>query len=289
MKYTLLAIFATFVISTANSQPYQSIFGKNSTEWIFHWANLPGVFNDTIRVVKDTAIDNKTYKILEVNDYRIALREDLDSGKVWGRSLKKQYCEDELAFDFSLQVGDTFHSNIYPFNYYPDSARIIDSIKYIDGLKYLYTRTPYYSHNEPITFIESVGSNITTALIFCEFGHAFLKPYLLCSYKDGQQTPFRNPYYNGKCRTLTNVIDVAELSKNITLHPQPAKDKLYIKTENSINITHCIIHNIHGQVVTSQQSKNITQIDIRDLPFGTYCLKMITDNNQSTSKIFIKQ
>lgn len=286
MKTRLLLILfvAIFFANSVSAQPYQSIFGEHSTEWVFHWFNLAGEFNDTIRVTKDSVIENKTYKILEVKDYRIALREDLDSGKVWGRSLKGSHCEDELAFDFHLQAGDTFQSNIYPFSQYPESARIIDSVKYINGLKYLYTHTPYYGETEPITFIEGIGSNMATTLIFCEFGNEFLRSYLLCSYKDGQQTPYRNRYFDGKCHTFTNVKDLASYSNDIILYPQPAKDNLFIRNNTKSKITRLNIINDIGQSMIKPVVPTSSGIDIHGLCKGYYFVSLELENGHRVTK-----
>src|SRR5690606_38406642 len=104
MKKHILLLILTAALLGSNrgfAQPYQSIFGKDSTMWNF------SVFEDvntyqvkTYKPVKDTLINGIMYKLLNsiwkdhlgFNHYdRYAVREDTMQGKVWIRYIDSNY------------------------------------------------------------------------------------------------------------------------------------------------------------------------------------------------------
>ncbi|MGJ8684113.1 MAG: DUF7619 domain-containing protein [Nonlabens sp.] len=69
---------------------------------------------------------------------------------------------------------------------------------------------------------------------------------------------------------------------NVTLFPNPASDKLYIQTENTIDAA--IIYNLQGQQLIKTTSK---EIDVSSLNTGIYLIKILNDSNYQTLQ-FIK-
>jgi hypothetical protein len=75
----------------------------------------------------------------------------------------------------------------------------------------------------------------------------------------------------------------------ISIYPNPANDKLYIKSENkSLNINTIEIISTEGKIIKSfENPKNKNEIDIQDLKKGLYVFRITTDN-QIIKKSFIK-
>lgn len=300
----LVTLILILVISSlAKSQPYQSIFstGQGLNIWTFRWGNMSGTTNDTVFIEKDTIVNGLLYKkVITKATYILPsiypgglLREDRNTGYVWYKDIIQGNGADtseRVAFRFDLNVGDTFDisNSMVGTGGYPMDWNIVDSVKTINGLKHIYFRGKHLE-DEPITIIEGVGSNVGIIWKY-SVSTIMMGQYLLCSYVDGQKTGYHNRKYNGACSITTG--NIQSLDSNdyiISLYPQPAKDKLFIKAENGINITGYAIYNIQGQLILSQQENAVTEVDLSHIPNGTYYIKMATDNDRYTSKVFIKQ
>jgi hypothetical protein len=207
----LLPYFLLFLNTSA--QPYRSMFGHDSTNWTVEWANLD-MFGakEVLSVRKDTVIDGLTYKKL---DYLYPgpsgpcfLREDTTTGKVWFRYLRESIHmeEEELAYDFSLNVGDSFNASNMNTGYDSSFIGVVDSVTWKDGRKYIYLNYRYYYWNptemlyEPITFIEGIGTNMGPA--WKQYHGGYRHQYLMCSTLDGEQSSYRNIHYDGDCPEL---------------------------------------------------------------------------------------
>lgn len=298
MKY-FLAIYILLCLSSSSfAQPYQSMFGSadSTTEWVFKWGNMFGAANDTAYIEKDTIVNGISYKKIATTNnkywgtyYGGLLREDVNTGKVWYRDIKitSGFPEDtveRLAFDFGLDVGDTFDVSNYDLQpgQYPDSFNVVDSVRYINGLKYIYFKGRYYSHqggyDEPYTLIEGVGCNV--GILWKHYaGTVMVGQYLLCSYKNGYQTSYRNKFYNGACNVPTgNVKEIADNQNRITLYPMPASGIVHIKNNTLEKINSAQIVSQTGQLVKEVASLEITSVEIEEIPAGYYYLKLHTGN-----------
>ena len=213
IKYVIIFVFLLAVQPTA-AQPYQSIFANadGETKWVFIWHNLSISLNDTAFVEKDTTVNGIAYKkITTVGQNHDGsggwlMRENTDSGYVWFRSIKLRDPQlddttEQLAFRYDLDIGDTFDisNSRLPKGSYPDSFNVVDSVRYIGGLKHIYFKGKYsYYNNEPFTIIEGVGSNM--GVLWKHMSPTAMRyQYLLCSYKNGQKTTYNNRYHNGAC------------------------------------------------------------------------------------------
>lgn len=302
MKKTVTLILSLLLghfIATA--QPYQSMFasGDSTTEWVFVWNNLAVTANDTAYVEKDTVVNGVPYKkvitVLWGNDEGGLLREDVNTGEVWYRDIRIHFggspsdTVERLAFHFGLNVGDTFdisNSMLLPGTY-PDSFNIVDSIKYINGLKHIYFKGIYQPHqggyNEPFTLIEGVGSNI--GILWKYYRSAkVMGQYLLCSYKTGHKTAYHNKFYNGACQTATGHVVKSEKYNSIVLYPIPAFDIINIQNNTTEKINKIQIKSQTGQLVKEVTSLEITSVEIEEIPAGYYYLKLYTGNGYVTVK-----
>ena len=93
--------------------------------------------------------------------------------------------------------------------------------------------------------------------------------------------------------TITQQSDVSVLEADYheqpILFPNPAQDKLNIKTANNQFVAIEVVDIIGKTVEKFESKKNDFQIDIADYPKGVYIIKFITASNTIVYKKFIKQ
>lgn len=303
----LLGFLSLACCQDTQAQPYQSMFGKDSTAWVFKWFNLDQENYEQVHYTKDTTINGVAYKKLELNTfsnmYACVLREDVSQGKVWYRSLDPEAYDstEYLAFDFSLEVGDTFNVANMNTGLQTPLYRKVDSITYIDGLKYIYFDLEfinmgdpgpdvYIAPNEPLTLIEGIGSNMGP--LYKQQTGLLRSQYLMCSYKDGIQTSYENARYDGLCPDLGTGIreDRLHTDAGLNLYPNPASDYCSISGPLNKEALSVIIYDQTGRKVKELgQTTATTPIDVRSLPDGLYYLKLIYKNEVTDHQKLIIQ
>jgi len=90
---------------------------------------------------------------------------------------------------------------------------------------------------------------------------------------------------NGPCNTISNI--TTERKITFSAYPNPAGDRLYVKTEPSGRLV--ITDNIGCQQYAQKISEANTTIDIRSLINGMYILSYVSDNGEIESLKFFKQ
>ncbi len=88
-------------------------------------------------------------------------------------------------------------------------------------------------------------------------------------------------------QTSTNTND-KELSKNISISPNPTSGLLTIDNKSKENIIHLEVYNAVGRIIkTYHTSKGvpIQSFDISDLPIGTYLLRLANKNGVAMKKV----
>lgn len=310
----------TILIHPANAQPYQSLFSKGdyTTKWTTTWFNLNVAGIAEAYVQKDTLVNGMHYKKViysGLEDLGYLFREDTIQGIVWTRTAHKgpyfpvQYpigwepdTTDRIAFRFDLNVGDTFDISYFRMQKgsYPDSLNIVDSIRIIDGRKHIYFRGKYFRGKtswEPITLIEGVGSNLG---IFMKvhndplreayvhlLGERLIGAYLLCHYKDGERSSYRNRLYDGECEPYLNIQDFQSYpngNPEISFYPNPARDKVWVENPTEILIQSIQVYNAFGTRVRVINGEGLKSFDAEGLPPGVYCIRLFSDNGYQCSK-----
>lgn len=281
---------------------YQSIFGQNSTVWILRcdtWIWTQQI--DTVQVEKDTVVNGIFYKKINSRLYGGIglLREDTSIGKVWYKST--QFIADSadttevLAFDFSLQKGDTFNTWNVDYGRHSrsdlaDSVKVVDSVYVLNGLKYIrfVSFKPLGASSdivEPITMIEGIGGNI--GVLWKELNH-FASHYLLCSYKDGVQTAYSNMLYGGNCNPKLSAINsVNTQASDITVYPIPARDVVYISSDDKRPIKKAIIVDGVGRCVKVFAGGIPDVVDVSVLSNGIYTMHLFTNDAVYSRKFSI--
>jgi|GEM_PF-2404254 len=300
MFYKTLLIIAISLTTNLYSQAqYQSIFGQNSTQWVFEWHNLGIDEQDTIYVEKDTLAFGHSWKKIMVTRYQqqfpgALLREDTTIGKVWYKALFGFDPSDTLVkviFDFSLNINDTFDvSNMWTGgpNVTTTTQNTVDSIYFISSSKHIRFKGQYYPGVPPenYLFIEGIGGNL--GLLWKQYSGVHQSQYLLCSYKDGIQTFYSNYRYNGNCNVFgaSNLHDYQTLSKMISIFPNPAFRQLYFELADELSVEKVKVFDTQGRVLFAQNTNNT--VDISNLSSGSYFIQFITTDHMKINKKFIK-
>lgn len=305
-----IAVFIMSIVSVAKAQPFQSLFsyGEYPTTWTHLWRNVGPSGMATSRYLKDTTIHGVTYKkvglVASIFDFSGGLfREDTLTGKVWYRDIRMtspmspEDTMDRLAFDFGLQVGDSFDlscaTNGLPDSYYP-----VDSVRIVNGLKHIYFSAQYRANTlapwEPITFIEGVGSNLG---VFWKHGTAgngvnpdLYATYLICSYKNGTKTPYENKAYYGDCHPNVDIRTLPSQTSEIPfvyLYPQPAKRTVKISNSSGLAIRRVQWINFMGQVVHTASGDDLKHLDIEGILPGHYAVQLFSNQGLVASTLLV--
>ncbi len=178
MNRILLLVMTILFIGNVLSQPYQSIFGSNSTTWsLVIEGYCDYVCSSYYTPESDTTVESLTYAILPNYGF---IREDTELGKVW---FYDEYWNQEfLVMDIGLNVNDEF--TIYDLSGIPN-VFLVDSLTFSMGKKHVYLNCDINICGmiEPLVFIEGSGTNAGF-----NYQHTFvgnnISSYMLCHSKD---------------------------------------------------------------------------------------------------------
>ncbi len=296
---TLLIISICLTMILYSQAQYQSIFGQNSTQWVFEWHNLGIDEQDTIYVEKDTVAFGHNWKKIMVTRYQQQfngglLREDTTIGKVWYKGLKFQQSSRDttqvIVFDYSLNINDTFDiGNGWSAFQSTTTENTVDSIYYLNGKKYIRFKGLYSPGVPPenYLFIEGISGNLGILWKASNVG-GLGTPYLLCSYKDGIKTSYVNQRHNGNCNVFgaNNLNDYETLSKLISIFPNPAFNDLYFELSDGLKVEKINVFDLQGRRIFIHG--NNRNIDISPLSSGTYFIQFITIDHLKINKKIIK-
>lgn len=280
MKKIILFYLIAVISKIGIAQPYQSIFGKDSTTWAIMWSGSDYSDEGNFNVILDTTYQSKRYKMTGREGYNYAfIREDTLNGQIWAVDLLCNYNNnntERLVANMSLQVGDSFSINMLEIIPNPaDTFIVVDSVYYVQGQKRIRFASPpasVYSEQftEPITFIEGIGPNYLLLWLVGNECSGFGDKYLLCVFKDGVEADYTNLRYNGQCYPDFEGVKDVNLNK-ISITPNPATNQLLIST-NDFQAQTITIYNLNGQQVISIPFAR--EVDISVLPPGVYFVQV---------------
>lgn len=165
-KWSKIA-FLLVINCSVFSQSYRPIIDGKSKEWQVTSCFF-GCITDAYNIVGDTNINGKDYTFLDRYHYskNFFLREDSTNRKVYLKLRDTvSYPSEYLLYDFSLQVGDTFH--VYnPLSPYPNDGgnyvldSIIKRVLISDSSRYFYLHAvdSTVSNATHSIWVEGVGS-----------------------------------------------------------------------------------------------------------------------------------
>ena len=279
-QINLIILLFAFGQLTSFAQNYESVFGKDTTQWNFvtDYGGADFIATVQFKAFGDTVINEKDYCLLSedyINGVQTFgfLREDTIQGKLWLKKLNDT--SEYLIMDLNLNVNDTFLLRNSQWDD-RDEKFVVKEISDTNGRLVKLQGTESFND---ISFIEGIGVDysfhiIEQSRIYYEF---------LCSYKDNILT-FDNPDF-GDCYIPFTGTDISDITtEQIRIYPIPTTDKLTIKIGNN-QINNCKIYTMNGTLIsnfTINSSELI--IDLVNYQSGLYLIKI---NDRITKKIII--
>jgi hypothetical protein len=290
-----IIFFLLILASTqAIAQPYQSIFGKDSTSWGFEFYNLPGRLAEKAKTSGDTLINDTAYKVVILNSLKGFIREDTITGKVWYRGEKflsypdphtDPWAKEVLIFDYSLQPGDSFEVSNYQYGDNNPRYSKVDSVKYINGSKHIYFDMADINWvnsgiTEQYVMVEGSGGNMSPfwKCHLYETYNVYFTQYMLCYYKDGIKTGYENVRYAGNC-SLWMGIGESDLNKgNISIYPNPATNNISLTFKGKEQRVNIAMYDVVGKLISREDAIMIGdyphQIAMGKLASGIYIVSV---------------
>ena len=270
------------------SQPYESLFGAQSTSWnVDAAADVVYGYHqtDSLIVGEDTIIQNNIYrKIFRFPDFQAQelygfLREDTTQGKAWFRfhpyANSTNDTIEALIMDLSLALGDTFRWDSLDFG-------IVDSVYYMNEKKHvrLNRKNHFILNWEYITFIEGVGTNSGIDIFNSDQIKQF--QYLLCAYKDGQRTYTNASNYS--CHRYNASIQ-EKTSNSIRIYPTIVSQDLWVELEQPAFVNIQLL-DVTGKTILKQQKHMEKEVlNLRHIPSGIYFISIDVNDTHFYEKI----
>jgi hypothetical protein len=232
--------------------------------------NYEYFFGDTISINDTLYVELKAKWSIKSDNVYAYMREDTVSQKVYFRS--SIWADDSLLYDFSLEEGDTIQLYGDPIKY---TVHQVDSVELLNGD---IRKRWILSLNAKLeaVWIEGIG-NITAYLLTPgESDGSTIETVTLCCYENGELV-YMDETYN-TCYLDFDWVNVAEIDNdNISIFPNPATGKATLSIPNISSYKNPILDlfNLYGQTVKTMPIKEKqTQIDLTDLPAGSYLYRM---------------
>ena len=284
-NFLLWLYFFAFIVPVCQAQPYESIFGEESTSWNVLFDNSS---TDSLSQEGDTLIAGKSYKkllrITAVDTSLYFLNEDSITGRVHFFTASDTALQ--IILDLSLQVGDSlFIAAPHIFK-----TLRVDSVYFKSGRKHIQFNEgfPGSQYNQ-FTFIEGLGSSL--GLLYPESGVVPGIPFLLCSWKDSNHI-YHDSTLSDSCyvqRTWSSTENKIEQGSTLIIFPNPCNDIIGIKSQEQ-NIYNITIFNMSGREVINRRLSPdrptySVQLNIEKFPSGIYFLSVETQEETVIEKI----
>ncbi len=302
-KIVLIIILMGCVM--ARGQDYIPLVGENKV-----WS----VSHEKFTFSGDTIINELEYtKLLYHNfipeftpdslEYVAALREDTINKKVF--FIRKNYNTEVLLYDFSLNVGETYHVQSSLFNFsgptkyehkvnprYLYVSRVTDSIIGGKSRKVL-VMANQYSYDIEDYFIEGIGSRFGIIYAGYEIEFDRENPFLLCLHENNTLT-YQQDFFSisqvDPCYSIpaTNVDETTNNNLELTISSTLIDEKLSILSNTPLN--EITILNLNGRIVYQyRSSENITQLSLNVAHWDSGLYIVRAGNSQSfVSKKIVK-
>lgn len=273
----------------------------------------------------DTNLNNITYKKLMITDQFSTciagfLREDSLARKVY--FVNTIGGNEELIYNFSLNVGDSIPLNFYQSGFYTSGNFTVDSISIITitaGQRRIFYLTNHTQPSYSLEWIEGAGSpehpfytysnNNYGGLMFnyCTGNQYFFDSYLTCFYHSSN-VYFDNCAYNHAVTDLCFLVsdscsygnfcgNISEnnMIKNISLSPNPAHAEITIELDVLQSAEYVFqIYSVDGRIAASNRTetfligRNTRKINVSSLAIGTYFLECRSKAGSIFRKLLIQ-
>jgi hypothetical protein len=184
--------------------------------------------------------------------------------------------DEEVYYDFNLQVGDLFEVG---YGDEPEYIQVmaIEEVVLDDGSvrnKYVFNEGWGVNPEEPEVWIEGIGSLSGINWRYIPGWTASGFAYLQCYFEDDNLV-----WTDGECWD-----DVEETAaEQVSVYPNPAKENVFIK---GIEPAEVQVYNALGQLVKTVQGTN--EINISNLKQGVYFVSIITENKERFIRKIVK-
>ena len=300
MKKNALLLFMLMVLLTKAQTSVYHPFPDSAATWNIDASKWCGLGFDfwqhlySITISGDTLINANKYHKLSVPAEIVKTNGMCDSSGTWvqkgyyagsfreDRPAKKVYfippahTNEQLLYDFNLQVGDSVKGYIKSFTGTPETVKAIDSVLVGNTYRKRWKINSVYD----IYIIEGIGS--TYGLIKATPGtstdpHLYL---ITCFSQNGI------PLYPSTSTNCDLIITSDERPVKdkpvINIFPNPSKGSFNINYSQTLNITAAYLTDLPGNLILKPQLNNPTNFNIDALPGGTYILTLIDKNQVST-------
>ena len=307
----VLGVFITLISFSVSAQDYEYIplvkpglqlwtcdqgyYGHNDSEYRFKRYALTD---------EDTLIDNETYKklyfykgiefdtatatcigALRENSQKQVFYRGLDGYRDMDESPYGIQELNEMIYDFSLSVGDTFSGGSFNMSSAFMSLVVanIDTINY-NGIerRRFKIMTEGYGQIAAI-WIEGIGNREGLFFPYHTNTGDFWGNTRCYTYNE--ELLYSN-YINTIHDCTTPLMGIEDIKEDnlITLYPNPTKNELKISSENIINSIE-IFNSLGQRVYQEKINSNTKTIDISSFVNGVYILGAITDNGVIRKKV----
>jgi len=287
-SFILLAVCYLIANTLVKAQVYIP-FVKEGKMWTEAWydCDIPiwhGI--DTYVMQGDTLFNTKLYKKVHATTHNgnfiKYIFEDTTNKKVYFYDTAQQ--KDSLIYDFNLQVGDTFYSNLWGNIC---STKVIDrTIVSFAGLNR--TKIIFDMFNGFPVWYEGIGSIYGIYESFCPITGGDDNT-LLCYLEDSvllyHNTNQIGLYYYDTCFGSTQIKE---------LHPEKLFNSyfyspvLHVKPNKSVSYT-LFIYDIFGRKINEINANGDLEIDLSDLHNGLYIYRIESRDSYYSSKLILNQ
>ena len=279
---------------------------KSNCEWnTYSWFEI--AYNTTFQVTGNTLVNDTAYNKLIIyptgygggtfEEIKL-IREDSLSKSIYQRLNNTDF----KIYDYSLNVGDTFHyENPQWVNYQIDLVldSITDNVYSVNGQYLEINMDPlkaYYFHDalmpwdNNIIWVEGIGSLAGILFSYTDWQGGDEGETLLCHYNQNGVRDFHYIYYE-ELEDCQGYVGLSEnkYDRKVQIYPNPIDNSSNIKIKGKDIISVKLI-DIHGKpILTKQNLNNLTTIEIQVNRKGLFLLKIQFSDNQYITKKVIKR
>lgn len=189
--------------------------------------------------------------------------------------------EEELLYDYDLEVGDFFNED----DDHPMKVESVSTIIDENGVERKKWEFSFLTlPDETEYWIEGIGSSRGFLNVGRytpgDDGEIF---HLLCFHKSWNVI-YINPVFN-ECDE--DFISENSMENGFEVYPNPAKDFVKILNDKDLTISNIEIIDMFGRVISCVEGND--EINVSELPKGEYFVKIMTGESVITKKLFINK
>ena len=290
MKTKLIFILLLIISISYSQTSIYHPFPEASLNWNYNSYQFPeNQCSYSITNTEDTIINSLIYRKLDVlyvetvsgsccpaPGYRGALREDIDSKKVY--FIPPGATTEQLLYDFNLEVGDSLKGYLENT---PECANIVSSIDSVLVNNFYHKR---WGFGGSVSIIEGVGSTfgLINMLNICLTGNPMIS--LTCMQHNGL-TIF--PESEIDCQLITNIDKKQMLDYALKIYPNPSDGLFVIESREDVEID--IIDITGKKIYTKHLFSPVNHtINNSNVGKGVFIIKASFRNKIQYRKLIIK-